>query len=116
MAILGQLSLNTANLNATQMDTAPITWERLNKSCQNSPEYNKLREIVTTGFPEDKTKLPTFLLPYYKLRHELSVLNKVVMLHNRPVIPETLRNDIMHALHACHSGANGMICRAQQSV
>ena len=116
MAILGQLSLNTANLNATQMDTAPITWERLNKSCENSPEYNKLREIVTTGFPEDKTQLPTFLLPYYKLRHELSVLNKVVMLHNRPVIPETLRNDIMHALHACHSGANGMICRAQQSV
>ena len=72
--------------------------------------------MVSSGFPQNRSDVTKPLLQFHKLRNELSTLGPVVMLNKRPVIPKSLRNDSMDCLHVCHSGANGMIQRAFQSV
>ena len=56
------------------------------------------------------------LQPYFKVRHGLTTLGSVVMLYDRPVIPESLRQEILEHLHACHGCANGMFQRASSDL
>ena len=90
-----------------------ITWEQLQTACNDCPVYTKLRSAVLSG------NLPTEdgdLSCYAKIFPELTVLNGVVMLQQRLVIPRTLRENVLLFLHSAHAGTAAMISRAQCSV
>ena len=53
---------------------------------------------------------------YAKVFPELTVLNGVIMLQQRLVIPQALRKNVLLFLHSAHAGTVAMIARAQCSV
>ena len=53
---------------------------------------------------------------YFVHRHALSRLGFVVLLYDRPVIPQALRHDILQQLHAGHEGCNMMFSRASSCL
>ena len=89
-----------------------ISWSNLSKACDQCPEYRELKEAVLNGFPPIAEKWTTTLEPFKKVRDNLTILDSVVMLQNRPVIPVSLRKQMLEHLHAAHSGTQAMLNRA----
>ena len=93
-----------------------ITWNYLKQVCQECPKYGELIDAVANGFPVNEKEWPEALLPYRRVHKDLSLVENVVMLQNRIVVPEALRKAVIAHLHACHSGTKGMIQRALSDV
>ena len=93
-----------------------VTWAALNEECAKCPQYQLLRDAVINGFPTLNEKWPSDLLPYKKVRQELTCLDSVIMSQNRPVIPTSLRLPMLQHLHAAHGGAQSMFQRAVKDL
>ena len=59
---------------------------------------------------------PADLQIYYHHHHALVPVGPMPLLHDRPLIPVNLRQEMMDHLHAGHAGATGMFARASNSV
>ena len=90
-----------------------ITWEQLQSACNECSSYSKLKNAVLAGqLPNGDNDLSC----YAKVFPELTVLNGVIMLQQRLVIPQALRKNVLLFLHSAHAGTAAMIARAQCSV
>ena len=101
-----------ALLAPVQLQPQVLSLPRLDAASAACPSYSKLRSLITAGAPEDKSLWPEHLLPYYQHRHALVVVNHVILLHDRPVIPAALRQEVIEHLHGAHTGVTGMYSRA----
>jgi transposase InsO family protein len=89
--------------------------ESLIASAQIDEEYETLRRAVSSGFG-DKKAVPAHLLPYYKLRQDLSVEGDLVLYGTRIVIPREGRREVLRRLHDSHQGIERTKRRARQAV
>ena len=58
-------------------------------------EYVLLHNTVKSGVPEDKSAWDSLIQDYYQHRHSLVTSGPVDLLHDRPVIPRSLRDAVM---------------------
>ena len=93
-----------------------ITWDKLAKAAQASPTYRSLHSLISSGAPEDRTMWPEDIRIYYHHRHALVPVGPVLLLHDRPLIPVSLRQQVLDHLHAGHAGVTSMHARASNSV
>ena len=93
-----------------------ISWQRLESACLACEEYVLLHNTVKAGVPEDKSAWDSLIQDYYQHRHSLVTSGPVVLLHDRPVIPRSLRDAVMSHLHVGHSSASAMFERASSSL
>lgn len=77
-------------------------------------QYQDLVKAVETGFPD--VKVAPHLVPYRKLRDNLSVTDGLVVLGNRIVVPRAARSGVLENLHASHQGVERTKRRARQCV
>ena len=56
------------------------------------------------------------LSKYKRVFSELTVVQEIIMLNNRVVIPEAFRSSVLSYLHAAHAGVQTMLARASTSV
>ena len=89
-----------------------ITWKRLEAACLACDEYTILYNTIKGGAPEDQSAWDSRIMDYYPHRHGLITCGPVVLLHDRPVIPKSLRPTVMSLLHAGHGSASAMFERA----
>ena len=113
VAILAGLS--SCGIAGMNMDSV-ITWEKLVMEARSCQEYIELREAVTKGFPFNKDEWSDNLNQFRNVHEDLTVLEDIVMLQKRIVIPKVLRPIILRHLHAGHAGINGMTQRARLEV
>lgn len=78
--------------------------------------YNQLLNCVKNGFPISKSGLPNDLLPFWKIRHDLTHDNGIVLYGQRIIVPTLLRRNILDRLHDSHRGTEATKLRARQSV
>ena len=95
-----------------QLQPQVLSLPRLDAVAAACPLYTSLRSIVLAGAPEDKSMWPDKILPYYQHRHALVVIGNVVLLHDRPIIPGPLRQEVLEHLHGAHGGVTTMYSRA----
>lgn len=74
-----------------------------------------IREFVKNGFPNVKD-IDTSVWPYYKVKHDLSLYEDVLLYRNRVIVPETLRKHVMDMLHEGHKGTVAMKAEARSTV
>ena len=104
----------TAITNNT--DVEAITWEKLEAACQVSSQYQLLHKTVNQGVSNNSQDWDMQIKDYFVHRHALSTLGSVVLLYDRPVIPQALRHDILQQLHAGHESCNMMFSRASSCL
>lgn len=95
---------------------AVLSYTRLESAAAKCPIYTSLRSFILAGAPEDKSSWPQQLLPYHQHRHALLVVGQVVLLNDRPVIPISLRPEVLEHLHAAHSSVTLMYARAVSCI
>lgn len=75
-----------------------------------------LKAIILEGWPEDRSKLPPQLNPYYDMRDELGAYDGLVFKGERLVVPQGLRAEIKKDIHVSQAGVEGFLRRARESV
>ena len=78
--------------------------------------YQHLIEKVTSGFPNSKSHLDNELLPYWKVRHDLSHENGLALYKGRILVPPSKRREVLQHLHSSHRGTESSKRRASQTV
>ena len=76
----------------------PASKERLEVYCQaqlTDPTCTAVRNYCITGWPS-KQQLTDNLLPYWKVRGELSLYENLLLYGSRIVVPTNLQNDTLH--------------------
>ena len=71
--------------------------------------------MIEAGIPDSRNALPLPLREYYPFRDQLSTADGVAIFKDQIVIPPSLRQDILTALHAAHQGVTSMTSRAETS-
>lgn len=93
-----------------------ITWDRVRLSTTSDPDMRTLVDIIDSGIPTEKEKLPTSLQRYHQFGDHLSTIDGVALYKDRIIIPPSLRKEVLTALHAAHHGVTSMTARAESSV
>jgi len=121
--LVGHIMSAIASIN-TWSRTTPITttvspealsWKKLETACLACDAYKLLVSTVQTG-SNRKEDWDESIADFYPHRQSLVVVGPVVLLHDRPVIPASLRQTVLQHLHAGHQGANAMFERASSCL
>jgi Integrase zinc binding domain len=83
---------------------------------QNDPELAILIKYYQEGWPSDKTKVQELVKYYYKFRNEIYVSDGLVFYENRVIIPQSLRDTVLKALHCGHFGISKTFVLAKETV
>jgi hypothetical protein len=75
-----------------------------------------LSSIIDDGFPEHRNDLPNELRHYFQFREHLTTYDGVILYHDRVLVPPSLREAVLDALHSAHQGVSQMCSRAESSV
>ena len=101
---------------ATLSSIPVVTWDDLRLATTSDPECRSLTQLIESGFPPDKRSLDATLRPYATVADNLSVVDGVILLGQRIVVPASLRPAILQSLHAAHQSVPVMKARALDSV
>lgn len=93
-----------------------VTWERVRHATSSDGDMNLLLSTIESGIPKHRHELPHALREYHQFREHLYSVDGVVIYKDRIVIPASLRDDVLSALHAAHQGVTSMTARAEASV
>ena len=102
-------SLHAASLRS-------ITWDRVRLATASDPTMHSLLEMIEAGMPDYRHEMPTPLREYHQYKDDLHTIDGVIIYKDRIVIPPSLRQEALDALHAAHQGVSSMISRAEISV
>ena len=93
-----------------------ITWDRLETAARQCPVYKQLHQMIHQGVSDNSNDWGTDIKPFFQCRQGFSTHGPVVLLYDRPVIPASLRKEVMEHLHAAHGCSNGMFQRASNTL
>lgn len=88
----------------------------LENMAKSDDSYQQLKDSVVKGFPVDRKKSSSAILPYWNIRHSLSVDKELVLFGKRIVIPNNARKYVLKKLHSSHQGIEKTRRRARQVV
>ena len=91
--------------------------EQLREETARDPVLAPLLDIIVSGWPDTEQKLPKLLKPYWSYRDELSIDDGVTLKGSDQVlVPVSMQQYILSALHAGHQGRDECRPRAKASV
>lgn len=77
-------------------------------------ELVKLIEFTKTGWPDKAKNIPDDLQYYNKFRSDISIDKNLVFLHDKLIIPKTMRMEILGKMHEGHLGISKMKSLARE--
>ena len=104
----------SASLLALQAQV--ITWEEVQQRSSEDSDLQELLSLLQNGAPEDSEQWPPKLRPFFAARTHLSTQAPVILYKERVVIPQSLRSEVLEALHSSNGGVTSMSSRASTSV
>ncbi|CAG2222073.1 unnamed protein product [Mytilus edulis] len=93
-----------------------VTWDRVRTATASDDNMNELINLIESGTPEFRHEFPPQLREYFQFREHLYTIDGVIIYKDRIIIPPSLRDEVLSALHAAHQGVTAMISRAESSV
>ena len=106
-----------ASMSASLQSVSNVTtWDMVREATASDEHLINLQQVIQDGFPHDCRELAPELRPYHRISSSLCIVDGVVLSGSRIVIPRTLRQGILEALHAAHQGVSAMCSRAADSI
>ena len=91
----------TLNLQIADFGVEPvqIDWNNIRKFTMVDPSLVRLAKVIQTGWPEGPKEFPDDIKVYFPYRFILHIVNGIVFLQNRIVVPTGLRRSFLQKLH-----------------
>ena len=93
---------------------ASVDWESVQHHAAHDKECIALVDVITNGFPPSKSDLPNELHPYWNMRDELYIVDRVPFKGHKMLIPKDLRRIVLEGLHSAHQGVSSMMANARE--
>lgn len=90
--------------------------QRIREETEKDYELNALKEIVYTGWPNNRQDVPQTCRPYWNYRDEIGLEEGILMKSRRIIIPRSMHKEILQKLHEPHLGIEKTQLRARMSV
>ena len=94
----------------------PISIERIKEESLKDSTQNLLKDTIFRGWPEQRKNVPYELFEYWTFRCDLVLDDGLILKNNRILIPESLREEVLKALHTAHQGETKSLLLARESV
>jgi len=93
-----------------------ITWDLVRRESMQDQMVQELSHTIVSGFPQSRDALPVSIQPFWKFRHDLCIIDGVVLMKRHIIIPTSLRSEVLQSLHSAHQGVTAMNERAKLEV
>ena len=93
-----------------------VTWDIVKEETGVDHDMQELIGVISDGFHYRLDELSRPVAKYWQHREALYVVDGVVMLGERVVVPQRLRKEVLQSLHAAHQGVTQMTARAAAAV
>ena len=103
-----------AAINDQQTTLASIKLSTICNHARNDVQYRNLIVLIENGFPNRKELTPDDLHEFWSLRDELYTNRDTIFVAGKPLIPRSLRKDLLDELHLGHQGVSTMKANARQ--
>ena len=77
-----------------------VTWDVIKQQSLRDKSIQELVGVIDRGFPISKSSMPEHLSQFWEMRQHLYVIDDVVMMKHRIVVPNSLRKEIRE-IFAC---------------
>ena len=94
----------------------PLSMETIKAEIEKDPILVKLKEVVYNGWPEYRKQCSQDLWEYWTFRCEIVLEDGMILKGNRIVVPGSLRQQVLDAIHSGHQGESRCILLARESV
>ena len=101
------------------MASIPVSDTKLDLIKEETAKDHQLQTVVSyvnDGWPHRKSDVTQIAKPFFNVKHELSVINDVLMKGTRIVIPNSLQAHIKEVLHTGHLGIERTKSNARQTI
>ena len=95
------LNLQIADLG---IDHGNVDWNSIRQHTIRDPSLVTLAHYIQQGWPESSRGLPDDVKVYFPYRLALCIIDGIIILHNRIVVPKSLREHFLDKVHAAHLG------------
>ncbi|XP_037828511.1 uncharacterized protein K02A2.6-like [Lucilia sericata] len=110
-----EISLH-CNFIASHLEVPFSNIKDVKEHSRNDVTFMKIVEFVKNGWPENKKNVDQDVMPYYKVKDEISILDDILLKNNQILIPKCLRKSILNKIHEGHLGIQRCKNLARQSV
>ena len=110
------ITMATAVSSLDALSVQSVTLDRVRTMSASDPDMLELADLIENGMPDSRLKMPASLKDFFQFRDELSTIDGVILYRDRIVVPKSLREEVLDALHAAHQGVKSMIAGAEASV
>ena len=94
------------NLQIADLGVEPVNidWDNIRRFMMNDPTLVRLARVIQHGWPEYAKELEDDVKVYFPHRFVLHIVNGIIFIHNRIVVPIGLRCGFLAKLHDNHMG------------
>lgn len=90
--------------------------QELRRQAAEDPEYQDLKRVIKSGFPDAKNALPDPKKKFRSIKEALSIDDDLVVYGCRLLIPSSLRASMLSRLHEAHQGIARSQARARLTI
>ena len=101
------------------LNDLPITEGRLadiQQATNDDRQLQRLRKLIEQGWPLNINNIPQELHGYWKVRDNLCIVNDLILMGNRLVIPASWQAKVLQSIHEGHLGIAKCRSRANMCV
>jgi len=91
-------------------------WQQLKNAAVDDPVQQKLREVITGGWLENRAQAPECVRPYFDMCDKLTIQDELIYKGQQIVAPVAMRKELMEKTHVSHNGIEGCLRRARETL
>ena len=107
---------NDITININLICFTPKTEAIITLAQSEDLEHKELKEILASGWPQDRRHVNKYLRQYWPYRDELTYDDTYIMKGNAVLVPSRARDYIIKRLHEAHQGLAKMLITAKDNV
>ena len=88
----------------------------MQRATEEDEDLRDLKTVIRHSWPLRKEDVPVKVRDYFPFRDELTMQNRLIFKGERLVVPTSLREEMTEKLHSSHTGIQGCLRRARETL
>ena len=87
--------------------------QKIRSAQKKDPVFQELERLCQQGWPEHRNQVSELAAAYWDYRHDIAVIDGIIVKSQRIVVPQKMRECLLQKLHRVHQGVDKSIQRAR---
>ena len=89
--------------------------QKIRSTQKKDPVFQELERLCQDGWPEHRNQVPAVAIAYWDYRHDIAVIDGIVVKSQRILVPQKMRECLLRKLHRVHQGVDKSIQEPETS-